>query len=222
MLIEPGPGAVRAMLEDDMHRMLARISHDGARVLAIEARIERAPWTTCPSAVEMLQRTFAGCLLAEVSARRDKPSNCTHLHDLAVLAAAHAADGAQTVFEVFASDPIDGERVLEIRRNGEVEWRWIECDEILSAPAEISGKTLLTLRDWIAGLEGQAKESARLLQWASLVAHGRTLPMERQSDASALPPSCYTLQPDRAAIAKRIGSPVDFSSAARRPLEGMT
>lgn len=216
--IEPLPGAVLAMLEDDMHCLGVILRHDGERVLAVESETERMPWNTCPGAAEKLVETFEGQPLSEVTARREKKQNCTHLHDMAVLAAAHALDTAGLTYEVFASDPVDGERVLEVRRDGVSLHRWIERDGLLAEPEEIAGKHLMNLRDWINSLLKKEQESARILQWASLVAHGRTMSMEEQSRAIDLPPNCYTFQPERTKVADRIGERRDFSTSSRVPL----
>lgn len=218
--IEPAEHAVTAMLEDDIHCLAVILRHDGKRVLAVEPVIERMPWDTCPGAAAKLIETFEGQPLAEVTARRDKKQNCTHLHDLAVLAAAHAHDQEGLTYEIFASDPVDGERILEIHRDGESVHRWVERDGTLAEPPELAGAALFALRDWIGKLEGAEQEAARVLQWASLVAHGRTMTMEEQSRAADLPPNCYTFQPERAAIAQRIGERFDFSDGLRVPLAG--
>lgn len=218
--VTPTEGAVLAMLEDDIHCMAVILRHDGERVLAVEPATERMPWDTCPGAAAQLVATFAGQPLAEVTARREKKANCTHLHDLAVLAAAHAGDKDRFVYDIAATDPVDGGRVLEIRRDGELLHRWVEQDGVLVEPAAVAGRTLLTLRDWIAALGGCEQESARILQWASLVAHGRTMPLEEQSLAADLPPNCYTFQPERAHRAHRIGVRYDFSGGKRVPLAG--
>jgi hypothetical protein len=218
IVIEARAGAVAAMLEDDIHCLAVILRHDGVRVTAIETHFDRLPWTTCPGAQAKLVETFAGLPLSEVTARRDKKQNCTHFHDMAVLAAAYADQPGRVVYDIVATDPVGGERLLEIRRDGGVLHRWTEQDGILREPAEVAGKTLPTLRDWIGTLTGLSQESARLLQWASLVAHGRTMPLENQSDASALPPSCYTFQPDRAKVAIRNGVRRDFSDGSLLPL----
>ncbi len=218
--VTPTRGAVTAMLEDDMHCMRVTLRHTGGKVDAVEAETLRAPWNTCPDAGRQLVETFAGQPLAEVTARREKRQNCTHLHDLAVLAAAHADDEAAIEYEVLASDPVEGRRVLELRRNGDRALRWVEQDGVLAEPAAAAGQSLLTLRDWIAGLPAAEQEPARVLQWASMVAHGRTIPLDQQSDARTMPPNCYTFQPERAAVADRIAVPHDFSRGGRRPLEG--
>ena len=219
--IEPGAGHVRAALEDDFHCMVVTLVHDGERVATVSAKMLRAPWSTCPGAEAQLAATFAGQPLDQVTARREKKRNCTHLHDLAVLAAAHAGDAAGCIYDVRVSDPVEGERTLVLRRDGTTLLCWVERDGVLAAPEAIVGLTLATLREWIAGLPRSEQEPARLLQWASLVAHGRTVPIEQQSDATALPPSCYTFQPERAAVAERIGAIHDFSREARQPLEAI-
>ncbi|PEQ11840.1 hypothetical protein B2G71_15485 [Novosphingobium sp. PC22D] len=221
VLVEPEPGRVTALLEDDIHCMAVRLDHARGVVTRARAHADRMPWTTCPGAVAKLRETFEGAALSEVTARRDKKANCTHLHDMAVLAAAHAGDAAPLAFAIAASDPRDGVRILEIRRGGRAVHRWIERDGQLVAPPPLAGSSLLTMRDWIASLEGAEQEAARLLQWASLVAHGRTIPAARQSDASAMPPTCYTFQPDRAAHAQRTGVQYDFSTGSRRLLAGL-
>jgi hypothetical protein len=216
--VEAADRAVVAQMEDDYHCMSVTLEHDGERVTAVIPDMNRAPWTTCPGAPAKLVETFAGRLLTEVTARREKQQNCTHLHDLAVLAAAHAAPPGGFVYQIFVSDPVDGERVLEIQRDGETVARWLERGGVLVSPKVIEGLTLMTLRDWIASLPPEEREPARLLQWASIVAHGRTLPWERMHLTDNMPPSCYTFQPERIASAARIGKIVDFSGTGAIPL----
>ena len=218
IVVEPREGAVLAMLEDDIHCLAVVLRHDGARVTSVEPQFDRLPWTTCPGAMAKLVETFAGLPLSEVTARRDKKQNCTHFHDMAVLAAAHAGDRGGVVFDIVATDAVDDLRSLEIRRDGAVVHRWTERGGRLSEPAEVAGKTLFTLRDWIGTLAGVEQEAARLLQWAAIVAHGRTMPLEEQSVASDISPNCYTFQPERAVHAIRIGELRDFSLGAPEPL----
>lgn len=211
--VEPGAGLVRALLEDDLHAMTVELRHDGTVVTGLAAVMDRAPWTTCPGALAVLHDTFAGVGLDAVTARRDKQANCTHLHDLAVLAAAHAGDAGPSDYTIAVSDPRDGERLLEIRRDGAALHRWVECDGVLVAPASVIGRSLLSLRDWIATLAGPAQEAARLLQWAGLVAHGRTLSLEEKHAALLRHPSCFTMQPERVGQAAALAPPRDFSPA---------
>jgi Protein of unknown function (DUF2889) len=220
IVVETHAGAVLAMLEDDIHCLGVILRHDGERVTSVEPQFDRLPWNTCPGAQAKLVETFAGQRLADVTARRDKKQNCTHFHDLAVLAAAHALEPGRLTFDIAVSDPLDGERILEIRRNDALLHRWTDSEGQLSRPAELAGKTLFTLRNWIAGLSEPEQEAARLLQWASIVAHARTIPIEQQSNALEIPPNCFTFQPERAPHALRIGEIRDFSRASRVLLGG--
>ena len=219
--IVPAPGEVVAVLEDDIHCMAVRLRHDGEQVLGVEPVTDRMPWSTCPGSAQVLIDTFAGVPLQDVTTRKDRKRNCTHLHDMAVLAAAHAVDPRETRFAIAVSDPVRGRRELELRRNGMPVQRWVEQDGVLVSPAGVAGRTLLTLRDWIATLPADEAEEARLLQWAGLVAHGRTIPADQQVEAVSLPANCYTLQPERARSAHRNGKIVDFNLTDRVPGEAL-
>ena len=161
IVVNPEHGAVTAILEDDFHHMRVTLRHDGEMVLAIEPEMLRWPWSTCPGAQARLIETFRGLPLAEVSARRDKRLNCTHLHDLAVLAAAHAHDSAELRYAIEADDPVQGEVEQRLWRNDVPLLVWRERDGQLTAPPEIAGQTLFTLREWIAGLPEPQREAAR-------------------------------------------------------------
>ncbi len=219
VVVDARAGAVAAMLEDDMHCLAVILRHEAGRVTAVEPTFARAPWTTCPGAAGQLTATFTGLALAEVTARREKKQNCTHFHDLAVLAAAHAGEPGGFTYDIIATDPVGGLRRIELRRDGILVHAWREQDRVLTAPPEIAGQTLFSLRDWIGALEGMEQESARLLQWSAIVATGRTLPMALQSDASAMPANCYTFQPERAVNARLLGLRRDFSDGSAVPLD---
>lgn len=219
--VEPGAVMVRASMEDDLHAMMVDLRHDGTRVTGVTAVMDRFPWSTCPGADEVLCDTFTGLPLVHVTARRDKQANCTHLHDLAVLAAAHAQDGEVSEYTFAVTDPQDGERVLEVRRDGDMIHRWLERAGMLVEPAELAGQPLLALREWIGGLAGTKQEAARLLQWAGLVAHGRTMSDADKHAALFHRASCFTMQPERAVKAAPASPMQDFSSGGCRPLDGL-
>ncbi len=215
-----GEGWVRSELEDDFHHMRVTVRHADGLAAAVEAEMVRAPWTTCPGAPARLRETFEGLPLANFAGRGgEKPSNCTHLHDLAVLAAAHAADRESLVYDILASDPEEGRRRLELRRNGEPVMSWVEQDGYLVEPLEAAGMTLLQMRPYLDGLDSERLEQARLLRWGAIVAHGRTIPLQSQSDATAMPPNCFTFQPENKVRARRVGEIRDFSGGGAQPLE---
>lgn len=218
VLVTPGNGWVSAWVEDDYHHMGVTLRHDGETIVGLEADMVRAPWSTCPGAVQQLGATFTGGRLDEAAARGEKQINCTHLHDMAVVAAAHAHDSTPTRYEIKVTDAVDGVRIGEIMRDGVLALRLVERDKVIEEPPMARGKTLFQLGEWIASLDEQAREAARLLRWAAIIAHGRAIPMDRQSDATRMPPNCFTFQPGRKERAKRVGAVMDFPTSARHPL----
>lgn len=217
--VTPTTGCVRSEVEDDYHRMSVAVHHDGIVATHIDADLKRAPWTTCPGAPTQVVQTFTGVPLLDFARRGEKKANCTHLHDLALLAAAHALDHEALVYDVLVSDPVEGRRHAELRRNGVAVLAWSELNGSMTEPAEIAGQTIWTLNPWIESLDPAMQEAARLLRWGAVIAHGRMIPMEKQSDASRMPPNCYTFQPARAAVAQRIVDVRDFSGGELRPLQ---
>lgn len=221
VLITPGADSVSAWVEDDYHHMGVTLSHDGETIVAVSADMVRAPWSTCPGAVEQLAATFTGVRLDEAALRGEKQLNCTHLHDMAVIAAGHARDTTPIRYEIRVTDAVDGIRIADITRDGAPTLRIVERDKLIEEPAEAAGKTLFQLGDWIASLDRPGQEAARLLRWGAIIAHGRAIPMEKQSDATRMPPNCFTFQESRKAKARRVGEVVDFTTASKQPLENL-
>lgn len=214
----PAEGRVQAEVEDDFHRMSVIVHHDGATATAIEPDMRRAPWTTCPGAIDKLKQTFAGVALKDFPIRGEKKINCTHLYDLAILAAEHAFDQAPTIYDILVSDPVDGRRRAELRKNGVALLAWTEEKFRLVEPPEVAGLTLDKLRTWIETLDPSKQRAAKLLQWGNMIANGRGIPLEQQSDATKMPPNCYSFQPERAVSATRVGVIRDFSGGDAEPL----
>lgn len=217
--ITPAPGVVCSEVEDDFHCMSVTIHHREGVTTSIEPVLERAPWSTCPGAVDRLKETFSGVALAAYAERGEKRENCTHLHDLATLAATHAFDGEPLVYDILVSDPVAGRRDIELRRNSQTLLQWAQVDGQIVEPSELAGMTLDKLSRWIGSLDPPTQEAARLLRWGAMIANGRTIPLARQSDASRMPAgNCYTFQPERRVQARRIGEIRDFSQGAAQPL----
>lgn len=220
ILIEPGDGVVTAELEDDYHRMVVTLRHEGGVVRAVESEMKRSPWTLCPGAMEQLAQTFTGLALAEVARRGGKSQNCTHLYDLATWAAAHASSPAPIAYEVLATDVVDGRRTATLWRDGVQVFHWRLVGDRLAEPAELEGLTLFGLNDWIATLDAEGREAARVLRWATIVAHGRGMEMPAGMAATRFPSgSCFNFQPERAPHSfRRPGADIDFSADGREPM----
>lgn len=221
ILITPQDGYVTAALEDDYHAMLVALHHDNETITRVESRMVREPWTTCPGAVTVLADTFTGVALMAASKRGEKRTNCTHLHDLSTLAAAHALDGEPTHYQIAVSDVSDGVSHAVVRRNAEDRLHLSHTGGVLSDPTELAGVSVFAMREWIAALDSAAQEeAARLLQWGTIVAMGRTIDWSQPYDASAMPPNCYNFQPGRRDDAVRLTAHIrDFTDGTARAFD---
>ena len=218
--VEPAPGRVLAALEDDYHCMAVVVHHDSGIAHRVDADMQRAPWTTCPGAEKQLAATFAGAALVDFPARGGKKANCTHLYDLALLAARYAEAEDRLQFDILVSDPVRGRISAELHRDGACLMQWTVVDAEVVAPEDFRGLGLYgNLGPWIDALPLPLREAAKMLRWGCMMAHGRQIPLDQQSDASAMPANCYTFQPERAVIADRVGLIKDFSDGSEEPLE---
>ena len=217
--ITPMKGAIEAEVEDDFHCMSVVVYHNDGIATEVVADLHRAPWSTCPGAEAKLVQTFTGLALEQFSQMGEKKMNCTHLYDLALLAATHAEDKEQTIYDIQVSDPENDKRLARVRRNDHTVLSWIESGFHIVEPTGAAGIRLDKLRTWIDTLAPDLQEPARLLQWGNMLANGRIIPLENQSDATKMPASCYTFQPERAVVAKRIGEIKDFSKGGSEPLD---
>ena len=219
-VVDPAPGRVRCDLEDDYHRMGVVLRHDGEVATCVDADMIRAPWTTCPGAQAVLARTFAGVRLDLFAAHGEKVANCTHLFDLAVLAAAHAHDAAPLVYDILVADPVEGVWRAELRRDGTTLLAWDVAGLVLTQPATLSGMRLDKLRPWIDSLDEAGQEQVRLLRWGTILAHGRGRQFAEPAERQRLPlGQCFTFQPENAPHARYIdGSVRDFGVGGDWPL----
>ena len=222
-VVDPALGLVRCDLEDDYHHMRVVVHHDGDVATDVGADMIRVPWTTCPGAAAVLASTFAGVRLDAFAARGEKVANCTHLFDIAVLAAAHAHDTALLVYDILVADPVEGVWRAELRRDGITVLAWDVSGFVLSQPVHLAGMRLDKMRTWIDSLDPPAQEHARLLRWGTILAHGRGRQFADASERQRLPlGQCFTFQPKNAPNAMYIdGSVRDFGGGAVGPLEAV-
>lgn len=219
ILVTPESGQCTAALEDDYHAMAVTLLHDGVVITSLTGEMARVPWTPCPGAADMIARTFTGVALDAVVSRGEKRINCTHLYDLTLLAAAHAQEGEAILYDIAVCDQVDGVVRSEIRRNGETVLTIAHEADVVSVPAAVAGRSLFDLRDWIAAMpDATDREAARLLQWATIIAHGRAMTLEQHSDISRTPTSCYTFQEERRQNATRLNTIKEFSESGIQPL----
>jgi len=219
ILVTPVSGQCTAALEDDYHAMAVTLLHDGAVITKLSGEMARVPWTPCPGAADIIARTFTGVALDTVVSLGEKRTNCTHLYDLTLLAAAHAQESAAILYDIAVSDQVDGAVRAEIRRNGETVLALAHEADVVSDPVTVAGRSLFDLRDWIEAMpDATDREAARLLQCATIIAHGRAMTLQQHSDISRTPTSCYTFQEERRHTATRLNTIKEFSESSIEPL----
>jgi hypothetical protein len=222
-LIEPGPGRVTAEVEDDYHRFFVELRHDGDHITGVNTESKRFPWTTCPSAGDHLAARLVGAALRDVATREEPLTHCTHMLDLAILAAAHAGDTAPTLYEMLVDDPDNSPRAAILRRNGDVLLRWLIDGTTLVVPGMMAGRDLRQLKHWIGEIDPDMREPARVLRRGAYIARGRGFDFSQLTTASAVTAkatvACYTFSAEHGDDAWHIDESMrDFDGLENRPL----
>ncbi len=220
--LTPRPGAIAAALEDDVHRFALRLEHDGTRIAAVHAETIRAPWTECPGASGFLARELTGELLADV-ARRDPYQHCTHLLDLAILCAAHAADTAPLRIDLRVADRVEERTTATLHEDGTERMRWLLDDTRIAGPDGWSGRDLRKLSAWKGELSPRDAERAALLRRAVFVSGARAFeppPGNLTADQGEMRQGvCFNYQlPQAARSTRRANWRRDFSQGGGEPL----
>jgi len=225
IVLQPGPGWIGAVLEDDMHRMNLRLHHDGAHITALAAETLRAPWSACPGAGAFLAGELVGAELSEVAAR-DPSVHCTHLFDLAVLAAAHAHDTAPTTFDLRVADRVEERTSATLCVDGAEAMRWRLDGTLIEGPEPFAGRDLRALSRWKGELGTRDAERALLLRRAVYISGARQYnppPMESAAQGGPLRLGvCFNYQLPQAAQSRRHAVwRRDFSGSGEQPLGGV-
>lgn len=223
-------GLVEVALEDSNHGFRLRLRHDGSRIVAVEVEPVRYPFTTCPEAVRGVQR-IVHLPLADAAALRERlpgGENCTHMIDMALLAAAHAGDaGAERFYDIAVADERNGVTQARIECDGHLVHEWAVRVHTIDQPAELAGKPVMRgFYAWAAQtFSGMPLEAAQALQRGYFVAQSRRwlyLPIEANSAiADGMPiGGCYSYNTGAVERAQRIkGSVRDYSKSSERLLQ---
>lgn len=201
-LIDPRPGLVRAWVEDNFHDFMVEIAHDGTVVTELRTLAKRWPWSTCPAAGVHLGERMRGARLAELALVDTPYSHCTHMHDLALLAAAHALEDEPVLYATFAADGVHPAQHAELWRNGERVLAWDVADSIVSSSDGIDGRSLRHLRQWQGELPADLAEMCRVLRRTIFISGGRSFDYSKTPTADKVAESagaCFTFQPHRSA-----------------------
>lgn len=220
----PFAGHIIAGLEDDAHRFFLRVSHDGALITDVTARADRFPWSTCPGAAPFLSEQLTGRTLEDVAAL-DPTIHCTHLYDLAVIAAAHAGAPAPVRFDMQVADRVDARTTATLFQDGQVRLQWRLNDTEIEGPGEWAGRNLKKLSVWKQELPPETALWAAMLRRAAFVSGVRRQPEFTPGQTADRGPlrigACFTYQLPRARDATRSTNwRRDFSQSPDAPLRG--
>lgn len=221
ILLQPGSGWIGGALEDDMHRFHIRLDHAQGRITRVTAKAVRHPWSACPGATGFIAKELTGALLEDV-ARRDPAQHCTHLLDLAIVAAAHAGDTAPTRFDMQVPDRVDGRTTATLSENGVEKLRWQLEDTAIVG----TDRDLRQLSKWKRELPPREAEWATLLRRAVFVSGARQYIAPTLQQTAALNVGrmgvCFNYQLPQAEHSTRTPNwHQDFSVSGIEPLQGL-
>ncbi len=228
-------GLVEVELEDSNHGFRLRLHHelcnDRRQIVEVAVDPVRHPFTTCPEAVNSVRKIIGLPLVDSTALLRErlKPGdNCTHMIDMALLAAAHVDDiGAERLYDIAIVDERDGVTQAHIDCDGQRVHTWAVREHALISPTELAGRPVM--RGFFAWanktFSGMQLEAAQALQRGYFVGQARRysyLPIEENPASTDGMPigSCYSYNTGAVERALRIkGSVRDYSRSSERLLQ---
>lgn len=223
-------GLVEVEIEDSNHGFRFRLRHDGSRIVGLSVDPVRYPFTTCPEATHAVER-IVGLPLADVAGLRERlpgSGNCTHMIDMALLAASHAGDsGQECVYDIAVFDERDGVTQARIECNGQLVHAWSIRAHTIEQPSVLAGKPVMRgFYAWATQtFAGMPLEAAQVLQRGYFVAQARRYtyePIEQHPASTDGMPigACYSYNTGAVERARRIkGSVRDYSKSSERLLQ---
>jgi hypothetical protein len=211
---------VRAALEDDFHHFRVELQAHAGHITAISTQALRQPYSLCTKAGQEVLQLLGAAVhpQAHAMARLVQPSHqCTHVLDLAGLAAAQAARGSgRRRYDISVPLRQAGHTRATLARDGQTLLAWDLDDLDIAGPSPYTGMNLRTgLARWaLTNLSQDDAEAALVLRRAAAISLGKGAPLDEQTHAKVTG-RCYVQQPERAPQALRqIGSTWDFTSRA--------
>lgn len=229
IMLQPGPGWIGGALEDDMHNFRIRLDHEDGRITAVHAAGLRTPWSACTGAAAHIKAELTGELLADVAAR-DPTQQCTHLFDLAILAAAHAEDTEPTVFDMRVADRVGaselggGRTTGALSVNGVEKMRWQLDGTMIEGPERFADRDMKRVSKWKSEFPPDEAEWATLLRRAIFIAPARVYDPPAGQKATEMAwrmGVCYNYQLPQAEDSVALFDRRDFSTGGKEPLQGI-
>ena len=206
---------VAVELEDCNHAFRLCLHHDGEKVVSLDTEVRRYPYITCAEAPEALRKLVGAAVGGAATSTRPRllPSNnCTHLHDMALLALAYAEEPAlERVYDISVADEHGGVTEARIDCDGAMVHAWRIREHAVIVPEVHAGKTMLRgFYNWVSRCHaGVPLEAAVALQRGYYVAQGRRYLSDLPASADHMPEgACYTYSHGVVERAQRIGGTV--------------
>ena len=212
LLLQASAGVCTAAVEDDFHHFVVTLAHDGQRVTAVEVAAPRTPWTLCPQAAERRHQFVGLPLQPRIPLSLpgiDSKQQCTHQHDLMVLALSHALRGGRRDYLTHVTDPQDRQQHSRLWRDGELVLDWRLHRTLIESADVFHGRDLRSVMDWASqALDDDSLEALVVLRRSVMVSGGRAVDLDRFDHASQImgrmAGGCFVFQPERAEQALRI------------------
>jgi len=219
------PGEARAVVEDDFHHFRVTVRHAGGVITESFSHALRSPTVICPAAGARLSE-LVGMKLnpssAAVGGHTDARQQCTHMIDIAGLAASAAARGiARRSYAALVPDRVDGRTDPSLTRDGQPLLAWRIDGETIEDPEPYVGKRIGTgFTEWTqAALDVDMAEATLVLRRAVFISRGRMSNLDLMG-TNGPRGGCWTWQPERSDQAVRhIGSTWDFTGRAEQLTE---
>jgi hypothetical protein len=200
---------LEAVLEDPFHALALVIQHDEMAIVAVEARWERHPLTSCAGADLALSGLAGLPLINDLRLRwpQTQPGlQCTHMFDSLRLAAVHAAlRRPDRRYEVVIPDTHEATQPIRLVRDGtDIAEIAIDADFTILSPSRFAGAPLLNGFARWAGekLSAEEYEQMFLIQRGAFVGRGQKMDITQfygepgvlSGPAEA---TCFASQPER-------------------------
>ncbi|MDB5713651.1 MAG: hypothetical protein JWO15_1048 [Sphingomonadales bacterium] len=209
-LAKPEDGIVEGHLVDNYHEMRIRLRHADGVITGCEGDMIRFPTTLCPGAALVVRELIGMRLDADLNDRMRMRRNCTHLYDLAALAAQHARrPQTARIYEAIVPDDSGLPVTISVTCDDAIVHAWTTLAGQIIAPQSLKGLPLLRgFTRWASAmLTGDALEAAMILGKTCFIATVR--PFAPESSAGqpvrenvAMVGACYAYAPERMATAR--------------------
>jgi Protein of unknown function (DUF2889) len=229
IVLDADAQSVLAVLEDDFHHFRVTLEHSRGVVTGIRHTTIRYPWSLCPTAGNQLQAlvgTPLKCELRAALAQGDIRMNCTHLFDLACLAATAVARGiARRRYDMAVEMLNPAQRTATLARDDGFQLAWKIQGSEIADPVPFAGIGLKRgFVDWAADtLALDEAEAAILLRRAVFVSGGLRRDLDEVQNAAEGARTiggCFVMREGIAERAFRMkGSTRDYSLPGTAPLE---